>query len=139
MRRRWQVERTAGVQFELRISAKTFESSCGLAIQSTQQGFSNAEVFDGTFPNVMGPAIQICCKKGRDTSSRLLTTALASLSSSAEWELVTAKHFMPARRAPRMPSFESSITTQSLGWIGAILLQRALSAVRAVKKTSGSG
>ena len=67
---------------------------------------------------INGNQTKICSRKGKSTSSRLFTTALASSNSSAGWELVTARHFIPARRAPRIPSLESSITRHSVAPIG---------------------
>src|ERR1041384_4942968 len=58
-------------------------------------------------------------RNGNETSSRLATIASASVKSSAGWEFVTARHFMPARRAPRTPSLESSMTTHSAGGMAA--------------------
>src|ERR1041384_4565419 len=78
-------------------------------------------------------------RNGNEASSRLATIAWASFRSSAGWEFVTARHFMPARRAPRTPSLESSMTTHSAGGIAARSRLAVFNAARALIKISGSG
>jgi len=48
------------------------------------------------------------------TSSRLSTTASASLNSSGGWEFVTARHFIPARRTPVFQLSEKKTHTVAL-------------------------